>query len=126
MSRWNPARWLTRFFWGLLAGYGRKPGRTLWISLSLIILGAFILNPAEVLPPEFLNNLAGYQDNVAHLIALRLILSLYSFVAAIPGWGGHLSLTSPEFHLFVYLWFQRICGWILIPIGLAAVYTRIK
>ena len=123
---WDPARWFTRFFWGLLAGYGRKPGRTLWISLGLIILGAFILNPAQVLPPEFLNNLAGYQDNVAHRIALRLIVSLFSFVAAIPGWGSHLSLISPEFHTFVYLWFQRICGWILIPIGLAAVYTRLK
>ena len=92
----------------------------------MIILGAFILNPAQVLPPEFLNNLAGYQDNVAHRIALRLIVSLFSFVAAIPGWGSHLSLISPEFHTFVYLWFQRICGWILIPIGLAAVYTRLK
>jgi hypothetical protein len=123
---WDPARWLTRFFWGLLAGYGRKPGRTLWISMCLIILGAFILNPVEVLPPDFLNNLAGYHDNVVQPIALRLIVSFFSFVAAIPGWGGHLSLASPEFHLFVYLWFQRICGWILIPIGLAAVYTRLK
>ncbi len=123
---WDPARWLIKFFWGLLAGYGRKPGRTLWISLLLIILGAFILNPAEVLPPDFLNNLAGYQDNVVHLIALRLIVSLYSLVAAIPGWGGHLSVSSPEFHLFIFLWFQRICGWILIPIGLAALYTRLK
>jgi hypothetical protein len=126
MKWWHPARWLTRFFWGLLAGYGRKPGRVLWISLGLIILGALILNPAEVLPPDFLNDLAGYQDNVVHRMALRLIVSFFSFVAAIPGWGSHLSVTSHEFHLFVYLWFQRICGWILIPIGLAAVYTRLK
>lgn len=126
MKWWHPARWLTRFFWGTLAGYGRKPGRTLWISLGLIILGALLLDPAKVLAPEFLNNLAGYQDNVAHSLALRLIVSLASFVAAIPGWGSQLSLASPEFHIFVYLWFQRICGWILIPIGLAAVYTRLK
>ena len=126
LSRWNPARWLIKFFWGLLAGYGRKPGRTLWISLGLIILGAFILNPAEVLPPDFLNSLAGYYDNAAHLIALRLIMSFSNFVSAIPGWSGQLSLASPEFHLFVFIWFQRICGWILIPIGLAAVYTRLK
>ena len=123
---WDPARGLTKFFWGWLAGYGRKPGRTLWISLALIILGAFLLNPAQVLPPEFLNSLAGYQDNAAHPIALRLIVSAANFLSAIPGWGGHLSVTSPEFHLFVFLWFQRICGWILIPIGLVAVYTRLK
>lgn len=123
---WDPANWLTRFFWGLLAGYGRKPGRTLWIGLGLIILGAFILNPAQVLAPEFLSSLAGYYDNAAHLIALRMIVSAYNFLSAIPGWGGHLSLASPEFHLFVFLWFQRICGWILIPIGLASVYTRLK
>jgi hypothetical protein len=123
---WDPARWLIKFFWGLLAGYGRKPGRTLWISLGLIILGAFILNPAQVLPPGFLDKLAGYQDNAAHRMALRLIVSLYNFVSAIPGWGSHLSVTSHEFHLFVFLWVQRICGWILIPIGLAAVYTRLK
>ncbi len=123
---WDPSRWLTEFFWGLLAGYGRKPGRCLWISMLLIILGAFILNPAEVLPPEFLSSLPGYYDNAAHPIALRLIVSFANFVSAIPGWGGHLSLASPEFHLFVFLWFQRICGWILIPIGLAAIYTRLN
>lgn len=126
LSWWTPARWLTQFFWGLLAGYGRKPGRTLWISLGLIIFGAFLLNPAEVLAPEFLNSLAGYQDNAAHPIALRLIVSFCNFVSAIPGWSSYLTVTAPEFHLFVFLWVQRICGWILIPIGLAAVYTRLK
>ena len=109
--------------WRAMAANRAAPSGSVWL---LIILGAFLLNPAEVLPPEFLNNLAGYQDNVVHLIALRLIVSFYNFVSAIPGWGGHLSLASPEFHLFVFLWFQRICGWILIPIGLAAVYTRLK
>ena len=56
-SWWHPVGWmgwltfwLYRLVWGGLAGYGRKPGRTLWISLFLIILGAFILNPADVLP----------------------------------------------------------------------------
>jgi hypothetical protein len=123
---WHPARWLTKVFWDWLAGFGRKPGRVFWIGMFLVILGAVILDPAKVLSPEFLNNLAGYQDNLAHLIALRVIVSVYSLVAAIPGWGGLLHLTAPEFHLFVFLWFQRICGWILIPIGLAAVYTRLK
>ncbi len=50
---------------------------------GLDYLGRLYLGSGEVLAPEFLNNLAGYQDNVVPLIALRLILSLYSFVAAI-------------------------------------------
>ncbi len=123
---WHPARWLTRVFWDWLAGYGRRPGRVIWAGLFLLILGALVLNPAEVLAPEFLGSLAGYQDNIFHRAALRLIVSLYSLVAAIPGWSSHLSLSSPGFHTFVYLWFQRICGWILIPIGLAALYARLK
>ncbi|MCL4503480.1 MAG: hypothetical protein M1438_16770 [Deltaproteobacteria bacterium] len=123
---WHPANWLTRFFWGTLAGYGRKPGRVLWIGLLLVILGAFLLDPAKVLAPEFLNSLAGYRDNIVHLIAMRLIVSFYNLVSSLPGWGVHLNLIAPEFHLFVFLWFQRVCGWILIPIGLAAVYTRLK
>ncbi len=124
--KWWEARWLTKFFWGLLAGYGRKPGRTLLIGLGLIILGAFLLNPAQLLVPEFLQGLAGYPDKYVHFMAMRMIVSFYNFVSAIPGWHGHLDLTAPEFHLFVFFWFQRICGWILIPIGLAALYTRLK
>lgn len=133
MPWFNPVRWLAwlglwlvRFFWGLLAGYGRKPGRVFWAALLLMVAGAVILNPARVLPPQFLHNLAGYQDNLGHLIALRLMVSSSNFFSAIPGWGSLVKVSAPEFYILVFLWFQRICGGILVPLGLAAVYTRLK
>ena len=124
---WHPNRWiiwltqwLTRFFWGLLAGYGRKPFRVFLISLGLMLLGACIFEPAQMLSPVMMQSIGFSPNDWLHSIALRGILGLYCFLSAIPGWSGHLEIHTPDFFTFVFLWLQRLCGWILIPIGLAA------
>ena len=42
---YDPVRWLEWLFWGRLAGYGKKPFRVFFISLSLILLGAYLFDP---------------------------------------------------------------------------------
>jgi hypothetical protein len=133
MPWWHPGRWLlwlnlllTRFFWGLLAAYGRKPGRIFWVALTVFLLGAVIYDPAQMLSAKVQENIGLAPDNFFLMLTLRAILSLYGFLSAIPGWGAHLNLIHPDFLTFGFSWFQRLCGWILIPIGLAAVYTRLK
>ena len=39
---WRPGNLATLIFWDLLAGYGRKPGRTVWISLSIVLVGMLV------------------------------------------------------------------------------------
>jgi hypothetical protein len=48
MQWWDPRRWLEWFFWGRLAGYGRAPFRVFFISLAIIILGAFLFDPEHL------------------------------------------------------------------------------
>jgi hypothetical protein len=123
---WSPGKWGILLLWDWLAGYGRKPGRVLIVGLALFLLGAWIYDPGRIPTPNALNNLGLASDNWLQSLALRGIYSLYGLLSAIPGWSGHLELRPNDFFTLMFLWIQRLCGWILIPIGLAAVYTRLK
>ena len=39
---WRPGNLATLLFWDLLAGYGRKPARTFWISLGIVLMGTLV------------------------------------------------------------------------------------
>jgi len=123
---WSPAKWGILVLWDWLAGYGRKPGRVVLVGLALFLLGAWIYDPGRIPTPDALNNLGLASDNWLQSLALRGIYSLYGLLSAIPGWAGQLELKPADFYPAIFLWVQRLCGWILIPIGLAAVYTRLK
>jgi hypothetical protein len=119
---WSPGKWGILLFWDWLGGYGRKPGRIIWVSLAIILIGAFTFEP------EFQggsNWLAQYY--APHPWLGRFFLSVDRFLPSIDlGWSRVWMPGNQSF--FAVLWWQvqQICGWILIPIGLAAVYTRLK
>lgn len=124
---WHPKRLVTWLLWDKLTNYGRKPGRTILVSFFIIILGAFFFDP-KLLKPEFLLSCPWLSSgNYYQNIIIRLILSLNNFLPAIDlGLTKELQLSNISFYTFIYLQFHKICGWILIPIGLAAIYTKIK
>lgn len=122
MKWWHPANWLTRFFWGVLAGFGRKPGRIVIPALALVLLGWFVF-PSSSLPPG--HWMAPFQQS--HPIWTGLALSLDQFL---PGVDLGLAKFFQPSEISVQVWLlwhlQKLLGWILIPIALAAIYTRIK
>jgi len=126
--RWfNPKRWATWLLWDKLTNYGRKPGRTIWVSIVIIIIGAFFFEPMllkkeTVLGCTWISHHDIYQNAI-----IRLIISFNQFLPSIDlGLSKELQFSNMSFYTFIYLQIHKICGWILIPIGLAAIYTKIK
>jgi hypothetical protein len=119
---WNPGRWLTRFFWGWLAGYGRKPGRVFWPSLALVLLGWLIFQPVCLEPQHWL---ASFQQS--HPAWTGLVVSLDRFLPGVDLGVAKICRPGDLSPLVWFYWhFLKIMGWILAPIALAAIYTRIK
>ncbi len=123
---WSPARWGLTVFWDWLTGYGRKPGRVVVVSLGIILLGAFIYDPKQFFAVQ--KKLGIAPEGWLATIILRLFLSWYVLLSALPGWSALLPLDNPDLgsFAFIWFWFQRFCGWLLVSIGLTAVYTRLK
>ncbi len=147
MGWYNPARWLVWIFWGRLAGYGRYPFRIFWVALFIIIIGAiFRFNP-EYLEVNYskqwqLNYQTKFSDIVKKgglfknfkelktlgmLWVLRLITSFDQFIPAIDlGLAKNWQPPELSFWPWVHIYSQKILGWILVPIGLAAIYSQFK
>jgi hypothetical protein len=119
---WNPGRWLIKFFWGWLAGYGREPLQVLWISLGLVALGALMFNPRYLK-----ENKRPASGGFCRSVLVRLILSLDQFLPAVDmGLAKYWHAAANPFYIWAYFAFLQISGYILVPIGLAAIYTQIK
>ncbi|MHB9075234.1 MAG: pentapeptide repeat-containing protein [Desulfobaccales bacterium] len=121
MSWWDPRRWLEWFFWGQIAGYGRAPFRVFFVSMALIILGAFTFNP-EYLTANKMPAKARYFE----AMMLRLFLSLDRFLPIELGLAIHWDSKGRRFIVWFYFYLQQILGWILIPIALASIYSQLK
>jgi uncharacterized protein YjbI with pentapeptide repeats len=104
-----PFRWLIGLFWGLLAGYGRKPGRTFWPALVLVLLGWLVFHAAG---QPLWNGLAASLDRFLPGVDL--------------GVARAFQPASPSNYVWAYWHLEKIMGWVLAPIALAAIYTRIK
>lgn len=114
-------RWPEWFFWGVLAGYGRAPFRVFFISLGLIIFGSFLFNP------EYLTaNKAPAGGKRYRSVLIRFFLSLDRFLPIELGLAKHWDAEASHFFVWFYFNLQQFLGWILIPIGLASIYTKIK
>ena len=133
MRWWHLRRWilwlnnlLTQFLWGLLAGYGRKIWRIVWVSLAIICFGALVYDLGQF--PDVQKKLSVAAEGLLPTIGLRLFLSWYILLSALPGWSTVLPLDSPAFGSFTFFcfWFQRFWGWLLVSTCLAALYTRLK
>jgi hypothetical protein len=121
MSWWDPRRWLEWFFWGQIAGYGRAPFRVFFVSLALIILGAFTFNPEYLTP-----NKMPAKGKTLEAMMLRLFISLDRFLPIELGLASHWDSKGRRFIIWFYFYLQQILGWILIPIALASIYSQLK
>lgn len=124
---WQPANLATFIFWDVLAGYGRKPSRTLWISLVIVILGAFVFDP-KMFESSYLENWQWLSQGTRFReAAVRFFLSLDEFLPGVDlGLAKLWQISRISFYKLLYYHFHKICGWILIPIGLAAIFSRFK
>ncbi len=121
MQWYDPRRWLEWFFWGRLAGYGRAPFRVFFISLAIIILGAFLFDP------EYLTeNKKSAEGRTYKSMLIRFFLSLDRFLPIELGLAKNWDAKANRFLIWFYFHLQQILGWILIPIALASIYTQIK
>jgi uncharacterized protein YjbI with pentapeptide repeats len=106
---WHPGRWLTMVFWDWPAGFGRKPARIFWPALALVLLGWLVFHPAG---QPFWTGLA---------------VSLDRFLPGVDlGVAKAFQPASPSNYVWAYWHLEKIMGWVLAPIALAAIYTRIK
>jgi uncharacterized protein YjbI with pentapeptide repeats len=121
MHWYDPRRWLEWFFWGRLAGYGRAPFRVFFISLAIIILGAFLFDP------EYLtDNKKSAEGRTYKSMLIRFFLSLDRFLPIELGLAKSWDAKANRFLIWFYFHLQQILGWILIPIALASIYSQIK
>jgi hypothetical protein len=117
----DPVRWLEWLFWGKLAGYGKKPFRVFFISMALIILGAFLFDPEHLT-----DNKMSAGGRTYKTLLIRFFLSLDRFIPIELGLAKHWNAKASRFPIWFYFHLQQILGWILIPIALASIYTQIK
>jgi len=124
---WRPTNLATFLFWDLLAGYGRKPSRTLWISLAIVMVGMLFFDHRNF-DPSFVGGwkwlLNGDPSKTA---VIRFFLSLDEFLPGVDlGLAKLWQISQISFGTLLYYHFRKIAGWILIPVALAAVYTQFK
>ena len=124
---WRPANLATFIFWDVLTGYGRKPGRTFWISLTIVIIGCFVFDP-RMFESSYLENWKWLSQGTRFReIAVRFFLSLDEFLPGVDlGLAKLWQISRISFPILLYYHFHKICGWILIPIGLAAIFSKFK
>ena len=122
----NPARWLTYIFWEKLAGYGRKPARTLFLIIPLVLIGAWLFELQFNI--KFMETQSSFWSMVLqHRNIARFILSLDRFLPGVDlGLAKYWAPFQLNFWIWLYWFFLKIMGWITIPITLAAIYTKIK
>ena len=124
---WRPGNLATLVFWDWLTGYGRKPYRTVWISLAIVLVGMLFFDPNNF-DPSFLGGWKWLLDgNVWKKRVVRFFLSLDEFLPGVDlGLARLWQLSKVDYPTLLYYHFHKISGWILIPIGLAAVYSQFK
>ena len=124
---WHPYNLATLVFWDGLAGYGKKPARTLWVSLLIVFIGTFVFDHRNF-DPSFLGGWTWLlQGNRNKTLVVQFFLSLDEFLPGVDlGLARLWHIENISFPTLLYYHFHKIAGWILIPIGLAAVFTQFK
>lgn len=121
--KWHdPGKWLTGFFWDWMSGYGRRPVRIFWISLLAIFTGWCLFDPSYLKQGHWLSQFA-----IDHPEVVRFTLSLDRFLPGdILGLAKIWEPTKDCYIQWVYWNIQKMLGWILMPIGSAALISRFK
>lgn len=114
-------RWLKWFFWGVLAGYGRAPFRVFFAGLSVILLGALLYNPEHLKTRQ-----KATEGKFYKAVIIRFFLSMDRFLPVDLGLAKYWNHKDRPFLIWFFFNLELILGWILLPIGLASIYTQIK
>ena len=124
---WRPDHLATLIFWDGLAGYGKKPGRTFWLSLAIVLLGTRFFDPRNF-DPSFLGGWTWMLNgNIWRTRVVRFFLSLDEFLPGVDlGLARLWQMSKISYPTLLYYHFHKISGWILVPIGLAAVFSQFK
>jgi uncharacterized protein YjbI with pentapeptide repeats len=124
---WRPDNLATLIFWDALAGYGKKPGRTFWFSLLIVLVGTLFFDPRNF-DPSFLGGWGWLLNgNVWRTRVVRFFLSLDEFLPGVDlGLARLWQISKISYPTLLYYHFHKISGWILVPIGLAAVFSQFK
>ena len=124
---WRPDNLATLFFWDLLAGYGRKPGRTFWLGLGIVMLGTLVFGEKNF-DPAFIGSWNWLREGgPVKRWVFRFFLSLDQFLPGIDlGLAKLWTLSQVSYGELIYYHFHKLSGWILIPIGLAALYSQFR
>lgn len=124
---WRPGNLATLIFWDLLAGYGRKPARTFWVSLGIVLVGMLVFGEKNF-DPIFIGNWNWLREGGHERTwVFRFFVSLDQFLPGIDlGLAKLWNLSQISYWELVYYHFHKLAGWILIPIGLAALYSQFR
>ena len=124
---WRPDHLATLIFWDWLAGYGKKPGRTFWLSLIIVLVGTMFFDPRNF-DPNFVGGWTWMLNgNVWRTRVVRFFLSLDEFLPGVDlGLARLWEMSKISYPTLVYYHFHKISGWILVPIGLAAIFSQFK
>jgi uncharacterized protein YjbI with pentapeptide repeats len=124
---WHPYNLATLIFWDGLAGYGKKPARTLWVSLLIVFIGTFVFDYRNF-DPNFIGGWSWLlKGNRAKTMVVQFFLSLDEFLPGVDlGLARLWHIEKISFPTLLYYHFHKISGWVLIPIGLAAVFSQFK
>jgi hypothetical protein len=124
---WRPDKLATLIFWDGLAGYGRKPSRTVGIALVIVLVGMMFFDPKNF-DPSFVGGWKWLLDGSrAKQCVVRFFLSLDEFLPGLDlGLAKLWQMNRISFPTLLYYHFHKVAGWILIPIGLAAVYSQFR
>ncbi len=124
---WRPSHLATLIFWDGLAGYGKKPARTFWLSLLIVLVGTLFFDPKNF-DPSFLGGWTWLLNgNVWRTRVVRFFLSLDEFLPGVDlGLARLWQMNKISYPTLLYYHFHKISGWILVPIALAAVFSQFK
>lgn len=124
---WRPGNLATLIFWDLLAGYGRKPARAFWVSLSIVLAGTLVFGEKNF-DPTFIGSWNWLREGGRSRVwVFRFFVSLDQFLPGIDlGLAKLWNLSEISYWELVYYHFHKLAGWILIPIGLAALYSQFR
>ncbi len=124
---WRPDHLATLIFWDGMAGYGRKPGRTFWLSLIIVLVGTLFFDHRNF-DPSFVGGWTWLLNgDIWRARVVRFFLSLDEFLPGVDlGLARLWQMSKISYPTLLYYHFHKISGWILVPIGLAAVFSQFK
>lgn len=131
--KWKISGFFYWALWGKLAGYGRDITPIFILSLIFILVGMVVFDTKDFSQKyrenwKWLNEGVNFLDiNFWKSIPIRFGLSFDQFVpGSILGLAKEWDLSKLSVSILIYYYIHKIAGWILVPISLAALITRIK